>query len=247
MTMFKSTWGILEDSSLSAECIPDKPNQGGLLSGLSNIGASKDVPVSSETPLLESTSSSLTMNKSNLKHPGEMKQYIFALVQKISHQQMLETIVLIDAGSFSHDASTIAVIRDGGVSKTALAVQYMMGHFVPHSWPNIYGQQKYTIPLSPINYVWFEVMDTAGQVRISHKTVERMNKQDLPFILLPWHEGANLAWAFQCEFVETLALMAYNIDLIFRPLVQKLRQKTQREAEFSRVTRSKKGGRCSIM
>ncbi|THU86833.1 hypothetical protein K435DRAFT_921891 [Dendrothele bispora CBS 962.96] len=41
---FLASWDVLEDGSLSAEFIPNKPDQGGLLSGLSNIGASKDVP-----------------------------------------------------------------------------------------------------------------------------------------------------------------------------------------------------------
>ena len=41
---FLASWDVNEDGSLSEDFVMNTPSDGGLLSGLSNIGASKDVP-----------------------------------------------------------------------------------------------------------------------------------------------------------------------------------------------------------
>ncbi|KAF7306636.1 Protein ras-2 [Mycena indigotica] len=202
------------------------------------------------------------------------------------------------------DQWTVAVLGDGGVGKTALAVQFTLSCFVgkPYS--------AYTAPLSPLTYppqrygsqcghnrairlltrllqtydptiedayrkqfivdnrmCFVEVIDTAGQeeyatlrdqwvregqgfilvysiasrqtfdrLEIFRQSVRRAKRGD-PILMLVGNkcdktyerevskeEGAALARQFGCEFIETSAKTAQNVERVFTSLVRALRQ-----------------------
>ncbi|THU86196.1 hypothetical protein K435DRAFT_822221 [Dendrothele bispora CBS 962.96] len=122
----------------------------------------------------------------------------------------------------------IAVVGDGGVGKTALAVQ-------SYDLTIKDAYRKNDIVDSRLCLV--KVIDTTRQkgqafilvyIKMFDDTLKKMNTQDLSFILVGIKcdkdiecevtelEGANLAREFQCESIETLAQMSLNVDLVFR-------------------------------
>ncbi|KAJ4476717.1 ras protein [Lentinula aciculospora] len=158
----------------------------------------------------------------------------------------------------------VAVLGDGGVGKTALAVQFTLNCFTYD--PTI--EDAYRKQLIVDNRMCFvEVIDTAGQEEYatlrdqwvregqgfilvysiaSRSTFERLDifrqsmrrvKRGEPIFMLvgnkcdkTWErevskdEGQALARQFGCEFIETSAKTAQNVERLFTDLVRALRR-----------------------
>ncbi|KAG2044263.1 small GTPase superfamily [Suillus americanus] len=170
------------------------------------------------------------------------------------------------------DSWRVAVLGDGGVGKTALAVQVTLNCFVETYDPTI--EDAYRKQLIVDNKMCFvEVIDTAGQEEYatlrdqwvregqgfilvysiaSRSTFERLDvfrqsmlkvKRQKPIFMLVGNkcdktyerevsreEGIALARTFGCEFMETSARTAYNVELLFTNLVRALRQTKRLES-----------------
>ncbi|KAI0786047.1 ras protein [Abortiporus biennis] len=185
------------------------------------------------------------------------------------------------------DSWRVAVLGDGGVGKTALAVQTYD--------PTI--EDAYRKQLVVDNRMCFvEVIDTAGQEEYatlrdqwvregqgfilvysiaSRATFERLEvfrqamlkvKRQKPVFMLVGNkcdktyerevsreEGLQLARSFGCEFLETSAKTATNVERLFTTLVRLLRQTKQMEQGTPGPTRPQKEERsgsrkkCIIM
>eukprot|EP00914_Ancora_sagittata_P035038 GHVO01070686.1.p1 GENE.GHVO01070686.1~~GHVO01070686.1.p1 ORF type:complete len:194 (+),score=9.01 GHVO01070686.1:39-620(+) len=160
----------------------------------------------------------------------------------------------------------VAVLGDGGVGKTALAVQFTLNCFVETYDPTI--EDAYRKQLIVDNRMCFvEVIDTAGQeeyatlrdqwvregqgfilvysiasrstfdrLEIFRQSMRRVKRGDPIFMLVgnksdktyerevSKEEGAALARQFGCEFIETSAKTAQNVERLFTNLVRALRQ-----------------------
>ncbi|KAJ6519476.1 ras protein [Mycena sanguinolenta] len=164
------------------------------------------------------------------------------------------------------DQWTVAVLGDGGVGKTALAVQFTLNCFVETYDPTI--EDAYRKQFVVDNRMCFvEVIDTAGQeeyatlrdqwvregqgfilvysiasrstfdrLEVFRQSVRRAKRGD-PILMLVGNkadkayerevskeEGAALARQFGCEFIETSAKTAQNVERVFTNLVRALRQ-----------------------
>jgi GTPase KRas protein len=163
------------------------------------------------------------------------------------------------------DSWRVAVLGDGGVGKTALAVQFTLNCFVETYDPTI--EDAYRKQLVVDNRMCFvEVIDTAGQEEYatlrdqwvregqgfilvysiaSRATFERLDvfrqsmlrvKRQKPIFMLVGNkadkqferevtreEGMQLAKEFGCEFLETSAKTALNVERLFTNLVRNLR------------------------
>lgn len=164
------------------------------------------------------------------------------------------------------DQWTVAVLGDGGVGKTALAVQFTLNCFVETYDPTI--EDAYRKQFIVDNRMCFvEVIDTAGQeeyatlrdqwvregqgfilvysiasrstfdrLEVFRQSVKRAKRGD-PILMLVGNkcdkayerevskeEGAALARQFGCEFIETSAKTAQNVERVFTNLVRALRQ-----------------------
>ncbi|KAF7339961.1 Ras protein [Mycena venus] len=164
------------------------------------------------------------------------------------------------------DQWTVAVLGDGGVGKTALAVQFTLNCFVETYDPTI--EDAYRKQFVVDNRMCFvEVIDTAGQeeyatlrdqwvregqgfilvysiasrstfdrLEVFRQSVRRAKRGD-PILMLVGNkadktyerevskeEGAALARQFGCEFIETSAKTALNVERVFTSLVRALRQ-----------------------
>ncbi|KAJ6603800.1 small GTPase superfamily [Mycena sp. CBHHK59/15] len=162
------------------------------------------------------------------------------------------------------DNWTVAVLGDGGVGKTALAVQFTLNCFTYD--PTI--EDAYRKQFIVDNRMCFvEVIDTAGQeeyatlrdqwvregqgfilvysiaswstfdrLEVFRQSVRRARRGD-PILMLVGNmcdkaferevskeEGAALARRFGCEFIETSAKTAQNVERVFTNLVRGLRQ-----------------------
>ncbi|KAG8997712.1 Ras GTPase ras2 [Tulasnella sp. JGI-2019a] len=159
----------------------------------------------------------------------------------------------------------ITVLGDGGVGKTALAVQYMLGCFVETYDPTIedaYRKQA----LIDDRMCFIEVIDTAGQeeyatlrdqwvregqgfvlvysiasrstfdrLEVFRQSMLRVKGQNPTYILVgnksdktqerevSREDGAMLARRLGCEFLETSARTAHNVERLFSTLVRTLR------------------------
>jgi len=159
----------------------------------------------------------------------------------------------------------ITVLGDGGVGKTALAVQYMLGCFVETYDPTIedaYRKQA----LIDDRMCFIEVIDTAGQeeyatlrdqwvregqgfvlvysiasrstfdrLEVFRQSMLRVKGQNPTYILVgnksdktqerevSREDGAMLARQLGCEFLETSARTAHNVERLFSTLVRTLR------------------------
>ncbi|KAI5898618.1 ras protein [Schizophyllum commune H4-8] len=166
----------------------------------------------------------------------------------------------------------VAVLGDGGVGKTALAVQFTLNCFVETYDPTI--EDAYRKQLVVDNKMCFvEVIDTAGQeeyatlrdqwvregqgfilvysiasrstfdrLEVFRQSMRRVKRGDPIFMLVgnkcdktyerevSKEEGAQLARQFGCEFIETSAKTAQNVERLFTTLVRALRQTKQIEA-----------------
>jgi len=169
------------------------------------------------------------------------------------------------------DCWRVAVLGDGGVGKTALAVQFTLNCFVETYDPTI--EDAYRKQLVVDNRMCFvEVIDTAGQEEYatlrdqwvregqgfilvysiaSRATFERLEvfrqsmlrvKRKKPIFMLVGNkadkqlerevtreEGVQLAKEFGCEFLETSAKTAQNVERLFTNLVRSLRSTKQAE------------------
>ncbi|PFH49232.1 hypothetical protein AMATHDRAFT_148105 [Amanita thiersii Skay4041] len=158
----------------------------------------------------------------------------------------------------------VAVLGDGGVGKTALAVQFTLNCFTYD--PTI--EDAYRKQLVVDNRMCFvEVIDTAGQEEYAtlrdqwvregqgfilvysiasratfnrlegfRQSMRRVKRGDPIFMLVgnksdkvqerevSREEGAALARQFNCEFIETSAKTAQNVERVFTSLVRALRQ-----------------------
>ncbi|KAJ7770782.1 ras protein [Mycena maculata] len=162
------------------------------------------------------------------------------------------------------DQWTVAVLGDGGVGKTALAVQFTLNCFTYD--PTI--EDAYRKQFIVDNRMCFvEVIDTAGQeeyatlrdqwvregqgfilvysiasrttfdrLEVFRQSVRRAKRGD-PILMLVGNksdkayerevskeEGQALARQFGCEFIETSAKTAQNVERVFTSLVRALRQ-----------------------
>nr|AAF73473.1 Ras1p [Schizophyllum commune] len=166
----------------------------------------------------------------------------------------------------------VAVLGDGGVGKTALAVQFTLNCFVETYDPTI--EDAYRKQLVVDNKMCFvEVIDTAGQeeyatlrdqwvpkgqgfilvysiasrstfdrLEVFRQSMRRVKRGDPIFMFVgnkcdktyerevSKEEGAQLARQFGCEFIETSAKTAQNVERLFTTLVRALRQTKQIEA-----------------
>lgn len=160
----------------------------------------------------------------------------------------------------------VAVLGDGGVGKTALAVQFTLNCFVETYDPTI--EDAYRKQLVVDNRMCFvEVIDTAGQeeyatlrdqwvregqgfilvysiasrltfdrLEIFRQSMRRVKRGDPIFMLVgnkcdktferevSKEEGLALARQFGCDFIETSAKTAQNVERLFTNLVRALRQ-----------------------
>jgi len=159
----------------------------------------------------------------------------------------------------------ITVLGDGGVGKTALAVQYMLGCFVETYDPTIedaYRKQGLVDDCA----CFIEVIDTAGQeeyatlrdqwvregqgfilvysissrssfdrLEVFRQTMLRVKGKNPTFILVGnkadrsskrevlREEGEAKTKDLGCEFLETSARTAYNVEQLFNILIRTLR------------------------
>jgi len=187
----------------------------------------------------------------------------------------------------------VAVLGDGGVGKTALAVQFTLNCFVETYDPTI--EDAYRKQLIVDNKMCFvEVIDTAGQeeyatlrdqwvregqgfilvysiasrstfdrLDIFRQSMRRVKRGDPIFMLVgnkcdktyerevSKEEGAALARQFGCEFIETSAKTAQNVERLFTNLVRALRQTRHIDAgppaNGPARTKEKKGPKCIIL
>lgn len=191
------------------------------------------------------------------------------------------------------------MLGDGGVGKTALAVQYMLGCFVETYDPTIedaYRKQA----LVDDRMCFIEVIDTAGQEEYatlrdqwvregqgfvlvysiaSRSTFERLEvfrqsmirvKGENPTYILVGNkadktserevlreEGMQLARRLGCEFLETSARTAYNVERLFSTLIRTLRSNRDGHASEpspgpvavpeAPIRPKKKGNKCVIV
>ncbi|TDL28832.1 ras protein [Rickenella mellea] len=191
------------------------------------------------------------------------------------------------------DSWRVAVLGDGGVGKTALAVQFTLNCFVETYDPTIEdAYRKQLVVDNRMCYV--EVIDTAGQEEYatlrdqwvregqgfilvysiaSRSTFERLEvfrqlmlrvKRNKPIFVLVGNkcdksyerevsreEGRALARSFGCNFLETSAKDATNVEELFMNLVRALRQTKQSELGSQGPPRQVEGPRskkkCTIM
>lgn len=180
------------------------------------------------------------------------------------------------------DSWRVAVLGDGGVGKTALAVQFTLNCFVETYDPTI--EDAYRKQLVVDNRMCFvEVIDTAGQEEYatlrdqwvregqgfilvysiaSRATFERLEvfrqammkvKRQKPVFMLVGNkcdkqyerevsreEGMQLARTFGCDFLETSAKTAQNVERLFMSLVRLLRATKNAESASPVVPRSVK-------
>ncbi|OSX67772.1 hypothetical protein POSPLADRAFT_1038168 [Postia placenta MAD-698-R-SB12] len=193
------------------------------------------------------------------------------------------------------DSWRVAVLGDGGVGKTALAVQFTLNCFVETYDPTIEDAYRKQLVVDK-RMCFVEVIDTAGQEEYatlrdqwvregqgfilvysiaSRATFERLDvfrqamlkvKRQKPVFMLVGNkcdkqyerevsreEGAALARNFGCDFLETSAKTAINVERLFVDLVRLLRQTRQQEQGPPGQVRSpkekekRKGGKCIIM
>lgn len=182
----------------------------------------------------------------------------------------------------------VAVLGDGGVGKTALAVQFTLNCFVETYDPTI--EDAYRKQLIVDNRMCFvEVIDTAGQeeyatlrdqwvregqgfilvysiasrstferLEIFRQSMRRVKRGDPIFMLVgnkcdktyerevSKEEGAALARQFGCDFIETSAKTAQNVERLFTTLVRALRQTRNIDAGTTNVPGKPKKEKKSI-
>ncbi|PVF98867.1 ras-domain-containing protein [Serendipita vermifera] len=170
------------------------------------------------------------------------------------------------------DQWRVTVLGDGGVGKTALAVQFTLNCFIETYDPTIEDAYRKQMVVDQ-KLCFIEVIDTAGQEEYStlrdqwvregqgfvlvysiasRATFERLEifrqnmvrvKRTQPVFVLVGNkcdktyerevsreEGAALARQFGCEFLETSAKTAANVERLFSDLVRLLRyQKDMQE------------------
>ncbi|KZT19371.1 ras protein [Neolentinus lepideus HHB14362 ss-1] len=189
------------------------------------------------------------------------------------------------------DSWRVAVLGDGGVGKTALAVQFTLNCFTYD--PTIEDAYRKQLVVDS-QMCFIEVIDTAGQEEYatlrdqwvregqgfilvysiaSRSTFDRLDvfrqsmirvKRQKPIFMLVGNkcdktyerevsreEGAALARTFGCEFMETSARTAHNVENLFTTLIRNLRATKQQEQGSAgpggRPRRGRGGGRCIIM
>ncbi|KAJ7440507.1 small GTPase superfamily [Mycena galericulata] len=187
------------------------------------------------------------------------------------------------------DNWTVVVLGDGGVGKTAIAVQFSLNCFVRTYDPTI--EDAYRKQFVVDNQMCsVEILDTAGQEEYStvrsqwvregqafilvysvtsratfdrlqafRQLAKQIKRADPMFILVgnksdkihdrevTKEDGAALARMFGCEFIETSAKTAQNVDRVFADLVRALRQQHGRDYPTGEEPRSKRAKKCIVL
>jgi GTPase KRas protein len=193
----------------------------------------------------------------------------------------------IDTANMDH--WRVAVLGDGGVGKTALAVQFTLNCFVETYDPTI--EDAYRKQLVVDNKMAFvEVIDTAGQeeyatlrdqwvregqafilvysiasrttferLEMFRQSMRRVKRGDTIFMLVgnkcdktyerevSKEEGAALARQFGCEFLETSAKTAQNVERLFTNLVRALRSAAVAKDTARHEPPKKKKNNCVVV
>ncbi|KAJ6452707.1 ras protein [Mycena vulgaris] len=167
------------------------------------------------------------------------------------------------------DQWRIATLGDGGVGKTALAVQ-----IYDPTQEDVYRKQV----MVDNRMCFVEVMDTAGQVEYAAGIRDQWLRKSQAFLLVYsiasrstfdqleyfrqsvprikggrcYHhtevsedEGAALAREGGCEFMETSARTAHNVDRVFRTPIPALRAREPAPPAKSKPTKSRRS--CIIL
>jgi len=167
------------------------------------------------------------------------------------------------------DQWRVTVLGDGGVGKTALAVQFTLNCFIETYDPTIEDAYRKQMIVDQ-KLCFIEVIDTAGQeeystlrdqwvregqgfvlvysiasratfdrLEVFRQNMVRVKRTHPVFVLVgnkcdktyerevSREEGAALARQFGCEFLETSAKTAANVDRLFTDLVRTLRHQKE--------------------
>jgi GTPase KRas protein len=167
------------------------------------------------------------------------------------------------------DQWRVTVLGDGGVGKTALAVQFTLNCFIETYDPTIEDAYRKQMIVDQ-KLCFIEVIDTAGQeeystlrdqwvregqgfvlvysiasratfdrLEVFRQNMVRVKRSHPVFVLVgnkcdktyerevSREEGAALARQFGCEFLETSAKTAANVDRLFTDLVRTLRHQKE--------------------
>jgi len=199
------------------------------------------------------------------------------------------------------DQWRIAVLGDGGVGKTALAVQFTLNCFIEVYDPTIEDVYRKQMIVDD-RMAFVEVIETAGQeeyatlrdqwvregqafvlvysitsrasfdrLEVFRQSMLRVKRSEPVFTLVgnkcdrayerevSREEGAALARKYGCEFLETSAKTAQNVERLFTNLVRTLRMHKESQGSAAGVspalstsatpgfpTKKKKSSRCIV-
>ncbi|TFY65797.1 hypothetical protein EVG20_g5294 [Dentipellis fragilis] len=166
------------------------------------------------------------------------------------------------------DSWRVAVLGDGGVGKTALAVQFTLNCFVEVI--DTAGQEEY----ATLRDQWvregqgfilvYSIASRAtfDRLEVFRQSMMRVKRQKPIFMLVgnkcdkayerevSKEEGMALAKSFGCEFLETSAKTAQNVERLFTTLVRMLRNTKQAEQGApppGRPVKEERRRKCIIM
>lgn len=181
------------------------------------------------------------------------------------------------------DQWRVTVLGDGGVGKTALAVQFTLNCFIETYDPTIEDAYRKQMIVDQ-KLCFIEVIDTAGQeeystlrdqwvregqgfvlvysiasratfdrLEVFRQNMVRVKRTHPVFVLVgnkcdktyerevSREEGAALARQFGCEFLETSAKTAANVDRLFTDLIRSLRHQKELQENGGSLSATNQG------